>query len=59
MAFGPGESAAGTMCLSLRILPKSCNIFPLKVAATLLSGSGKDALGHSNHIVKVGVEATC
>ena len=30
--------------LSLRIRPKSCYIFPLKVAATLLSGSGKGAV---------------
>ena len=30
--------------LSLRIHPKTCCIFPLKVAATLLSGSGKGAV---------------
>ena len=39
------EGAAGTTYLSLRICPKSCFIFPLKVASTLLSGSGKDAVG--------------
>ena len=44
-ALGPGESAAGVMCLSIRIHPKSCCIFPLKVAATLLSGSRKGAVG--------------
>ena len=38
-ASGPGESAAGVTYQSLRIYPKSCRIFPLKVAATLLSGS--------------------
>ena len=32
---GPGESAAGVTYLSMRIHPKSCCIFPLKVAATL------------------------
>ena len=36
-ASGPGESAAGATYLSLRIHPK--------VAATLLSGSGKSAVG--------------
>ena len=39
------ESAAGTTYMPLRIRPKSCYIFPLKVAATLLSGSGKGAVG--------------
>ena len=31
--------------LSMRIHPKSCHIFPLKVAATLLSGSRKGTVG--------------
>ena len=57
--LGSRKSIAGTMYLSLRIRPKSCYIFPLKVATTLLSDSGKGAVGDSNHIVKVGVEATC
>ena len=39
------ESAAETTYLSLRICTKSCYIFPLKVATTLLSGSGKGAVG--------------
>ena len=38
LGSGPGESTAGTTLLSLRIGPKSCYIFALKVAATLLSG---------------------
>ena len=38
LVSGPGESTAGTTLLSLRIHPKSCCIFALKVAATLLSG---------------------
>ena len=33
--------------LSMRIQPKSCRIFPLKVAATLLSGSSKGTVGAS------------
>ena len=40
-----GESAAGVTYLSMRIHPKSCCIFPLKVSATLLNGSRKDAVG--------------
>ena len=44
-ALGPGEKAAGVMYLSLGIHPKSCHMFSLKVAATLLSGSRKDAIG--------------
>ena len=40
-----GESAAGVTYLSIRIRPKSCRIFPLKVSATLLNGSRKDAVG--------------
>ena len=44
-ALGPGESAAGATYLSLRVHPKTCLIFLLKVAATLLSGSGKGAVG--------------
>ena len=58
-ALGPGESAIGVTKLSMRIHPKSCCIFPKKVAATLLSGLRKAWLEHSSHIVKVGVEATC
>ena len=52
-------SSAGVTYLSLRMHLKSCHIFPLKVAATLLSGSMKGAAEHSSHIVKVSVEATC
>ena len=44
-ALGPGKSAAGITYLSLRIHSKSCYMFPLKVATTLLSGSGKGAVG--------------
>ena len=40
-----GESAAGVTYLSMRIHPKSCRIFPLKVSATLLNGSRKGAVG--------------
>ena len=40
-----GESAAGATYLSLRIHPKSLYLSPLKVATTLLSGSGKCAAG--------------
>ena len=40
-ALGLGESAAGVMYLYMRIHPRSCYIFPLKVATTLLSGSTK------------------
>ena len=40
-----GESAAGVSYLSIRIHPKSCRIFPLKVSATLLNGSRKGAVG--------------
>ena len=40
------ESTTATMYLSLRICPKSCYIFSLKVPTTLLSGSGgKGAVG--------------
>ena len=42
-ALGPWQSA-GVSYLSLRIHLKSY-IFPLKVAATVLSGSGKSAVG--------------
>ena len=58
-ASGSGESAAAATYLSLRIHPKSYRIFPLKVAATLLSVQGKAQLEHSSHIVNVGVETTC
>ena len=44
-ASGIGESVAGVTYLSMRIHPKSCCIFPLKVAATLLSGSRKGGIG--------------
>ena len=40
-----GFSTARFTYLSLRIHPKSYCIFPLKVAATLLSGSGKGTVG--------------
>ena len=44
--LGPRESTAATMYPSLRICPKSCYIFSLKVPTTLLSGSGgKGAVG--------------
>ena len=42
-ASGPGESTAVVTYLSMRIHPKSCRIFPLKVETALLSGSfGKE-----------------
>ena len=40
-----GESIAGVTYLSMRKHPRICCIFPLKVSATLLSGSGKGAVG--------------
>ena len=40
-----GESAAGVTYPSMRIYPKCCRIFPLKVSATLLNGSRKGAVG--------------
>ena len=40
-----GESTARVTYLSMRIHPKSCRIFPLKVSATLLNGSRKGAVG--------------
>ena len=43
--LGPGDSAAGITYLSMRIHPKSCSIFTLKVATTLLSGSRKGTVG--------------
>ena len=45
MASDPGESVAGFTYLYMRIHPKRCRIFSLKVAATLLSVSGKSAVG--------------
>ena len=42
---GPGEKSAGGTYLSMRIHPKICCIFPLKVATTLLSGSRKSTIG--------------
>ena len=44
-ALGPGESAAGVTDLSMRIHRKSCFLFPLKFATTLLSGSKKAIVG--------------
>ena len=44
-ASGPAESTAWVTYLSMRMHPKNCCIFPLKVAATLLSGSRKGATG--------------
>ena len=44
-ALGPGESTAGVTHLSMKISLKICHIFPLKVAATLLNGSRKAAVG--------------
>ena len=41
----PGHSADGVTYLSIKIHPKSCCIFPLKVAATLLNGLRKGAVG--------------
>ena len=45
--------------VSMVIRPKSCGIFPLKVATTLLSGSRKAQSEQSGHIIQVSVEATC
>ena len=39
------ESTAGITYLSMRMHPKNCRIFPLKVATTLLSGSRKGTTG--------------
>ena len=44
-ASGPEGSAFGVADLSMSIHPKSCSIFPKTVAANLLSGSRKDAVG--------------
>ena len=41
----PGDSTTEVVYLSMKIHPKSCSIFPLKVAATLLSGSRKGKVG--------------
>ena len=35
---GPGRSTARATYLSIRIHPKSCSLFPQKVATTLLCG---------------------
>ena len=43
-ALGRGESTALVRLLSIRMHWKSCSIFPLKVATTLLSGSRKGAV---------------
>ena len=40
-----GERVPGVKYLSMRIHPKNCHIFPLKVSATLLNGSKKGAIG--------------
>ena len=40
-ASGSGDSVAMVTNLSLRIYPKGCHFFALKVAATLLSASRK------------------
>ena len=40
-----GESTTVVTYLSMRIHPKSCCIFPLKVSATVLNDSRKDAVG--------------
>ena len=42
---GQGESTAGVTYLSMRMHPKSCCIFLLKVVATVLTGSRKGAVG--------------
>ena len=44
-ALGPGKNTAGVTYLPFRICPESCCIFPLKVVATLLSGSRKGTVG--------------
>ena len=44
-ASGPGEGTAGVRYFCMRIHPKTCCRFPLKVAATLLNGSRKGAVG--------------
>ena len=44
-ASGLGESVAGVTYPSMRIYPKSCCIFPLKVGTTLLKGSRNGAVG--------------
>ena len=44
-ASGPGEGTAGVRYFCMRIHPKTCRIFPLKVAATLLNGSRKVTVG--------------
>ena len=43
-ASRPGGGATGVMYLSMTMCPKSCRI-SLKVPATLLGGSKKDAVG--------------
>ena len=58
-AAGPGESAAGALCLSLRIHPKVAASLPLKLPRIYLVVQGKAQLEHSSHIVNIGVEATC
>ena len=61
----PENSAEGFMSrrercwvyVSMRIHPKRCHIFPLKVATTVVQR--RVQLEHSSQIVRVGVEATC
>ena len=43
--LGPGESFGRITFLSMSIQPKSCQIFPLKIAATLPIGSRKNSVG--------------
>ena len=43
--LGPGESFCRITFLSMSIQPKSCQIFPLKIATTLLIGSRKNSVG--------------
>ena len=56
---GPGESTSGVTYIFVRIHLRSCHILPLKVVQLQLVIQGKMQLQNSNHIVKVGVKATC
>ena len=49
----------GFTYMSMGINPKNSHIFILDVAATLISGSRKGAVGYSSHMAKVSVKATC
>ena len=44
-AFCQKNSAEGLGPLAVRIRPKSCRIFPIKVETTLLGGSRKGTIG--------------